>query len=512
MITLQNNLSLHSIKFGFPLLLLNRMSNEFNFKKAEYGENNFSEKNKFLPKSVKCKCNLPNCIPTVKLRYVQPMRPASFKPIRSYVRPEIKIDAETVYSSSFKNIDKCIAKTCKPPPILPVNHLKTNQDNISNDTITKLSYPGYYNCQKRVPILPRSISVSCQDPLTSITTHNHDYDFKTASKCKAILPKPNILKAYGPMEKETTQRLSYAYPISEGPPKSLKPVAHYRKPTVKMESDTVNKLSFLPFCINKREVPVWSIKPCFKKPSIDMDKDTTYKLSFLPNYEAQFRPKEISPVNNLSIDKCNPMQSHTIYKDSFFFNGLPHKTTPILPKPNLNLKFVGPVDSKTIYKVSFPMYYSYEKTKPIIPNSALLIEKGTMQSLTTNKHDFLLKPLTRIEPIKPKDSIELKKGAIDNNTTMKLSFQNERNYMMVKSFKPVLKYKKPEIPMESLTTQKLSYLPISILPKDYLPWAQKAKFEPPTIKFETATTQKLSYLPPGQIIEDHDCPCQLNQK
>lgn len=65
--------------------------------------------------------------------------------------------------------------------------------------------------------------------------------------------------------------------------------------------------------------------------------------------------------------------------------------------------------------------------------------------------------------------------------------------------------------MESLTTQKLSFLPVNILPKEYLPWAQKAKFKPPIEKMESATTQKLSYIPPGHFILDHDCPCQLNE-
>lgn len=64
--------------------------------------------------------------------------------------------------------------------------------------------------------------------------------------------------------------------------------------------------------------------------------------------------------------------------------------------------------------------------------------------------------------------------------------------------------------MESLTTQKLSFLPINILPKEYIPWAQKAKFKPPTEKMESATTQRLSYVAPGQYIEDHECPCQVD--
>lgn len=66
------------------------------------------------------------------------------------------------------------------------------------------------------------------------------------------------------------------------------------------------------------------------------------------------------------------------------------------------------------------------------------------------------------------------------------------------------------VPMESCTTQKLSFLPVSILPKEYYPWAQRTKFKPPTEKMESETTQKLSYQRPGHYIADHDCPCELN--
>lgn len=64
--------------------------------------------------------------------------------------------------------------------------------------------------------------------------------------------------------------------------------------------------------------------------------------------------------------------------------------------------------------------------------------------------------------------------------------------------------------MESLTTQKLSFLPFQIMPKEHHPWAQKAKFKLPKDKMDFKTTQKLSYIPPGYYIPDHDCPCQLN--
>lgn len=162
----------------------------------------------------------------------------------------------------------------------------------------QLSFPGYYHCEKRQPILPNPPSLLGSGPMMSLTTQKHDYIFKSANKRAPILPRTNLERACGAMEKETIQKLSFPVPLNGGPPKSFKPIICYKRPEgtrllyhisyscsrelffiiVKMESDTVNKLSFLPLCVNKREIPLWAKKPCYQKPSISMTKDTTYKL------------------------------------------------------------------------------------------------------------------------------------------------------------------------------------------------------------------------------------------
>lgn len=185
--------------------------------------------------------------------------------------------------------------------------------------------------------------------------------------------------------------------------------------------------------------------------------------SFIPN-RCGFRPKMVIPVNNLSTNKSSAIDPHTIYKESYICDVMPQRMLPILPKPNLSLPCDDRLDPKTIYKViqlkafnnkilrqysfqlSFPIYCSYEKRKPILPNPPSLLGKGPIQTLTTHKHDFLCKPLTKLEPIRPKNSFVASKCPIDKDTTMKLSYQcnNKENYMMLKSFKPINQYRKPE--------------------------------------------------------------------
>lgn len=67
-----------------------------------------------------------------------------------------------------------------------------------------------------------------------------------------------------------------------------------------------------------------------------------------------------------------------------------------------------------------------------------------MQTLTTHKHDFLNKPFIRVDPIKPRDLIMRAQDPLEKETTMKLSFQaNKENIGQLKSFKPIYHYQKP---------------------------------------------------------------------
>lgn len=48
------------------------------------------------------------------------------------------MEADTVYKTSFQCMDPCLIKISRPPPIMPLNQLQTNKENISKDTITKV--------------------------------------------------------------------------------------------------------------------------------------------------------------------------------------------------------------------------------------------------------------------------------------------------------------------------------------------------------------------------------------
>lgn len=63
--------------------------------------------------------------------------------------------------------------------------------------------------------------------------------------------------------------------------------------------------------------------------------------------------------------------------------------------------------------------------------------------------------------------------------------------------------------MEFQTTQKLSFMPNCIAPKDDMPWARKAAYKHPSVPFAKDTVTKLSFQSPGCFVDDENCdPCQ----
>lgn len=51
------------------------------------------------------------------------------------------------------------------------------------------------------------------------------------------------------------------------------------------------------------------------------------------------------------------------------------------------------------------------------------------------------------------------------------------------------------VPMESETTQKLSYPPVCPAPKEDYPWARRAGYQPPAVSMDHDTTYKKSFMP-----------------
>jgi hypothetical protein len=251
-------------------------------------------------------------------------------------------------------------------------------------------------------------------------------------------------------------------------------------------------------------------RPCSDSCQLPMCSPFKKRRYVQPPRRQSFRP-------NVAYKKPSiPMSTETIYRKSF--EGVDSSTamccrpSPYNPSGFLRIPG-GPFEKETVTKMSFQPYdCGIERRLPIKPAGSSLLGKGPMQALTTQKHDFVPKFQYRRQRIEPRDNISKSCGCIEKCTIQRMSFMPPCGVNRTKSFKPVVHYKKPDLPMEFETTQKLSYMPVCPKTKDDMPWAKKAAYLPPSLPFAKDTVTKLSFQPPGCFIDDDYCcePCEPN--
>ncbi|KAL7033402.1 hypothetical protein ACKWTF_007577 [Chironomus riparius] len=227
------------------------------------------------------KCRMPMCSPFFKRKYIQPPRQTSCKPIVCYQKPTLSFANETIYKKSFECIDPNTAASCRLPIIQPKSFLKSPDSAFEKETIMKLSFPSYCVLDRAKPIIPKSSSLLGVGFMQDMTTQKHDFVPKFQYRRLKILPKDNIKKLCGCIEKETTQRLSFMPTCVVDKRESFKPMIAYKKSEIPMEFQTTQKLSFLPTCPSAREEFPWAKKAKYQPPSIEFAKDTITKLSYL---------------------------------------------------------------------------------------------------------------------------------------------------------------------------------------------------------------------------------------
>ncbi|XP_061498453.1 stabilizer of axonemal microtubules 1 isoform X2 [Anopheles gambiae] len=457
-----------------------------------------------MPQCCNCACGRPGCVPMKRVRYVQPPKRESCKPIVTYKAPEVEFGGDSTYKTSF-SADPQLVVNARPLPIKPQGHLVPHSGSLEKTTVTALSYPGYNNVDRAQPIVPTGNQLIQPGPLQEVTTSRHDYVAKTTPKRYKIVPPGHMHVHSAPFEKQTMNKLSYSCPnmASFEPARSCKPLREYERPEIPMQSETTTKLSYGPICPPPKEDVPWARRACYQPPDVPMDNETTYKKSFMPGC-ANERAKMVLPYNNLSVPAGSGFESKTVYKESYHSATCGERPPAIRPVANLRVAEQR-LDDDTVYKTSFATHCHAERPAAIRPRPAPLIGDGPMQEVTTQRHDFVCKGQAKRDPIVPQGSLKMPTGRVESATVNRLSYPaNKENIVPTKSCKPILVYKRPEEPMESDTTQKLSYMPVCLPQKEHYPWAQRARYQPPNLPMDSDTVQKLSYAPPGQYIEE---PC-----
>lgn len=178
----------------------------------------------------------PMCSPYQRRRYIQPPRTQSCKPIINYQRPMIPMTTDTVYKKSFDFIDAKTAACCRLPPVRPSGQLRLPCGEFAKETVAKLSFQPHCCPERAKPIYPFSRFPVSQGPMQALTTQKHDFVPKFQYKRVKCVPRDNLHRACGCVERTTVQRMSFMAPdmCKFSKAQSCKPIICYKPPECKI--------------------------------------------------------------------------------------------------------------------------------------------------------------------------------------------------------------------------------------------------------------------------------------
>ncbi|XP_072760111.1 uncharacterized protein [Anoplolepis gracilipes] len=198
-----------------------------------------------------------------------------FLPTAAYVLPYgAKFADETIYKESYL---PGVAERMEP--FIPCGSLSIPDIKMSTDTTNKLSYQRVWAERRRpfVPSRPKGITAKMQ----SETTTRREYVAKMTSRPDLIIPCDNIHTVDVPFEGDTTTGLSYVKCDVIKPVHSFKPaVMQYRKPEMKIDYETITKLSYQTWTSKSKEELPWARKSKYQPPKHPMVSDTIYHMSY----------------------------------------------------------------------------------------------------------------------------------------------------------------------------------------------------------------------------------------
>ncbi|XP_063989491.1 uncharacterized protein LOC135168840 [Diachasmimorpha longicaudata] len=233
------------------------------------------------PKYVRSNVTMDNCTTYSNSFYTSPEAPMREKAIVPVGNKNlIQGDDETFTGNTLYNEFFKAYKNERVAPVIPCRNIALSQEKMSHDTTSKLSYQLVLG-EKRTPIRPNTKSIlSVQGQIPSNTTNRDDFAPKMSDKPSAIIPSDNIRNSKAPLEASTTSQFSYMNPGRVTPLESFKPQSRYNTPTSKLETDTVNKLSFKIWNLEPKVPLPWAQKGKYEAPRNRMEGESTYLNSF----------------------------------------------------------------------------------------------------------------------------------------------------------------------------------------------------------------------------------------
>uniref|UniRef100_T1GL73 Stabilizer of axonemal microtubules 1 n=1 Tax=Megaselia scalaris TaxID=36166 RepID=T1GL73_MEGSC len=377
-------------------------------------------------------------------------------------------------------------------PVKAQDNFHPFQGRMDTNTVQKLSYVPHCGARPADLIKPPKAHIQFCGPQATITTQKHDFVPKPFCLRQPIIPQSEGM----PLKPNSCSK----------PPEPIRQPNSIQRACGPAETCTVQKLSYLPVDLPRKEDLPWAKKERLCPPPY-LNLCTTYGLSYMPNCNAQ-RERPIYPAENVKMFD-GPAPNCTVYKLSYTCsNG--QRSSPIYPKPQIESS-KGPVSNCTVYKLSYAPNCGMEMTKPIRPSDNYRKPCAPIQKITTQKHDFVPKPSSKRQPIVPQSMIMRSSAPLDNCTVNKLSYLpvDVCSNPPPAPIKPCSFMDKISGPAPNCTTYKLSYLPVCLPPKAQTPWANVSNVEKSCAPMEKCTIQKLSYMPPGSF-NSQPCSCKAN--
>ncbi|XP_050449504.1 uncharacterized protein LOC126850480 [Cataglyphis hispanica] len=199
-----------------------------------------------------------------------------FLPMAAYIFPYgAEFANKTIYKESYLPAD-----AERMEPFIPYGSISIPDVKMATDTTNKLSYQRVWT-ERRKPFVPPRPKGITTGKMQSDTTTRCEYVAKTTLRPDLIIPCDNIRTADVPLERDTTTGLSYVKLDGIKPVCSYKPTAmQYRRPEIKIDSETINKLSYQTWTLKPKEEIPWAQKGKYRPPKHPMISDTIYHMSY----------------------------------------------------------------------------------------------------------------------------------------------------------------------------------------------------------------------------------------
>ncbi|XP_073693748.1 stabilizer of axonemal microtubules 2 [Garra rufa] len=203
-----------------------------------------------------------------------------------------------------------------------------------------------------------------------------------------------------------------------------------------------------------------------------------------PAYKGHTRPKSLKPQLQYKAHQ-DTMDGTTTFRTDY----IPYEVTRRPEKPQAEYKPTpGEIYLGTTYKQDYNPY-EVQPFVPYRPKERVYATNAKLDTIPTYKEDFRQWEISRRELTKPDTPYQPPATKFGNATTFQDDFVN-RGFVPRESYKPPNIAKLSDAPFESMTSNKLSYVPHALEARYVKP---PVEYKPSSQPFQDLTTHRQDY-------------------